>query len=320
LRKRIQIGLRISIAIAAYLFIAVKIGLSGIAKILDVVVSSFSSDNLLWFVLVIALMPMVWALEAVKWREAISSFTRITFVRSWRSVWYGVVAGQLTPNRIGEPVGRLALIDEEVRGKAGVAAVLCSFTQQITTVLFGLIGIGWWVWGKGFSLLPAAIPLWIAFLVIGLCVGIMFWGLFYTKSITHWVERIGWVKKILSGESIEFNFCCSTLILVQLLSICRYLVFSTQYVILLKLFGVNASLIDLYAVVGLTYLFSSFIPSFSVGEVGVKAGFIIWFVGMVSSNVAGATAASFVLWMLNLAVPALIAAWFKWRGERISEK
>jgi hypothetical protein len=78
---------------------------------------------------------------------------------------------------------------------------------------------------------------------------------------------------------------------------------------------VDANFVDLYAVVGLTYLFSSFIPSFSIGEVGVKSGFAIWFVGMLSNNVIGAAAASFIIWMLNLAAPTLIGAWFKWRGR-----
>lgn len=144
----------------------------------------------------------------------------------------------------------------------------------------------------------------------------MLFGIFKVQRITGWIEGFGWVKKTLHGESLILDFRASTIIFILTLSLLRYLVFSTQYVILLRIFEVSANPIDLYAVVGLTYLFSSFIPSFSASEVGVKAGFAIWFAGMISDNALGATAASLFLWMLNLAVPALIAAWFPWKVKR----
>ena len=313
MKRKIQISLRISIAVAAYVFIALKIGFSGIARIFELVIGSFNSANLLWFSLIIALMPVVWALEAVKWRKAITLFTKVSFLRSWQSVWYGVVAGQLTPNRIGEPVGRLALIDEDVRGKAGVAAIWCSFTQQIATVLFGLLSIIWWIVVKQLNVLPLGVPLWIVLAIILIWVVFMLYLIFDGRRIAHWFEGFGWMRNLLHGERLDFSFSISTILFVQTISIIRYLIFSTQYVLLLRLFGVDASTTDLYAIVGLTYLFSSIIPSFSASEVGIKAGFAIWFAGMISSNAVGVTAASLFLWMLNLAVPALIAAWFPWK-------
>ena len=313
MRNTLRIGIRVIIAFAAYSFIAIKIGWAGLLNISTALSDSLLTQNLLWFGFVIILMPLVWALESYKWQIAISRFTKINFWRSWRSVWYGVVAGQLTPNRIGEPIGRLALIDPEVRGKAGLAAVWCSFTQQLSTIIFGLISIAWWLNVKGLTILPSSIPLWLVFYSILCWFGLMILGIIKIQKIVRWIERFSWVKRSLHGESLTLDFSVSTIVYVQMLSILRYMVFSTQYVLLLKLFGVSVNPIDLYAVVGLTYLFSSFIPSFSASEVGVKAGFAIWFVGMISDNALGVTTASLFLWMLNLAIPALIAAWFPWK-------
>ncbi len=311
--RTFRIGIRVIIAIAAYSFIAIKIGWFGLLNISTSLSDSLSAQNLLWFGLVIILMPLVWALEAFKWRFALSKFTIISFWRSWRSVWYGVVAGQLTPNRIGEPIGRLAFIESSVRGKAGVAAVWCSFTQQLSTIIFGLISIAWWLNIKGLSVLPSSIPLWLVFYSILCWLGLIILGIIKIQKMVRWIEGFSWVKRSLHGESLTLDFSVSTIVYVQILSILRYMVFSTQYVILLRLFGVCVNPIDLYAVVGLTYLFSNFIPSFSASEVGVKAGFAIWFVAMISDNPLGATTASLFLWMLNLAIPALIAAWFPWK-------
>lgn len=259
-------------------------------------------------------MPVVWALEALKWKQSLLQFTRISFGQSWRSVWYGVMAGQLTPNRIGEPIGRLALIDPEVRGKAGVTAVWCSFSQQSITVLFGFISIGWWIFCAGFIVFPESVPLWFINTIVFLWVTLLVIAIVKIDRIALWVEKIGWVKKALHGETLKIGYKPSIIAVVFAISALRYIVFSTQYVILLKVFGVDANVFDLYAAVGLTYFFSSFIPSFSASEVGIRAGFATWFVGMLCNNPIGITAASLLLWVLNLAVPAIIAAWFPWRG------
>jgi hypothetical protein len=313
LQRTYRIGIRLIIAIVAYYFIALKLGSVGILNISKAEFGSLSSQNILWFGFVIVLMPFVWALEAYKWRFSLSEFTNISFWRSWRSVWYGLVAGQLTPNRIGEPIGRLALIDSDVRGKASIAAVWCSFSQQLTTIIFGLISIFWWLGFKRFSVLPSTIPFWLVILTIICWVGLMIFGIIKIRKIARWLEGFDWMKRILSGESLYCDFRASSFFFVLSISILRYVLFSSQYVILLRVFGVSASVIDLYAVVGLTYLLSSFIPSFFLTEVGIKAGLAIYFAGMISDNVFGVTAASLILWILNLAMPALIAAWFPWR-------
>lgn len=310
-----KIALRIAIALFAYSFIAIKIGWNGLVNISNILEESLSSQNLYLVILAIALMPIVWALEAIKWQFILSDYTQISFGRSWRSVWYGVVAGHLTPNRIGEPIGRLALIEPEARGKAGFLAIWCSFTQQMATLLFGLVGIAWWIGIKGFNLLPSSIPNWLIIVVVLLWIIFLLFGIFKTNWLSRWFEHFQCFKRLLHREKLNLRIKLSTYLLVQLISILRYAIFSTQYVILLRIFGVAANPFDLYAIVALTYFFTSLIPTFSASEIGVKAGFAIWFAAMVSDNALGVTAASLFLWILNLAIPALIAAWFPWKGE-----
>ncbi len=315
MRRNLQIGLRIAIAVVAYLFIAIKIGTSGVARISDVLYNSFSSGNFYWLLLVLILMPVVWALEAIKWKKALSPFTNIPFLMSWRSVWYGVVAGQFTPNRIGEPIGRLALIEPAVRGKAGVAAVWCSLSQQSITVFFGFIGIAWWMLIVKLNVFPEGTHFWLINFFILFWIALVLVAIAKVSWITSWIERVGWIKRLLHGERLRIGYKHMVVAIVFAISALRYVVFSTQYVILLWVFGIHENIFDMYAAVGLTYLFSSFIPSFSASEVGIRAGFATWFVGMLSDNPIGITAASLLLWLLNLAVPAIIGAWFSWKSN-----
>lgn len=90
------------------------------------------------------------------------------------------------------------------------------------------------------------------------------------------------------------------------LSIGRYLIYSTQYVLILYYVGVDIPLLAAVTGVAVIYLLQSGIPlppMLSViarGELAI----IIW--SLFSDNIGGILAATFGLWVLNLLLPALL--------------
>jgi len=173
----------------------------------------------------------------------------------------------------------------------------------------------WWMMVVKQNVLPEGAHVWLIIATIILWTTLVLIAIFKIDWFAALIEMVGWVKRALHGESIRIGFQPRILTVVFSISALRFILFSTQYVILLRFFGVNANICNLFAAVGLTYLFSSLIPTFSASEIGVRAGFATWFVGMLCDNPVGITAASLLLWLLNLAVPALIGAWFGWRSR-----
>jgi len=304
--------LRLTIAILAYAFIALRLGAQGFQELLLSLAYRLSSTNISIYILLFFMMLVVWALEAYKWKLVLAGFYPISFTRSWKSVWYGVVAGQLTPNRLGEPVGRVALLESGVRGKGIVAAFYCSLTQQIATIIFGVWGLFWWYFYVHHTVFSENVPYLLVYVIFASwVVALVFMVLRFDKLCTF-LERNRLVNRLIQGEKLCISFSRGKLAKVLFISVLRYVVFSSQFVMLLSIFGVNAAVLNLFAAIGLTYLFTSIVPTFAASEVGVRVGFSIWFIGMLSDNEAGIAAASLALWVLNLAIPAVVAAWFPW--------
>ena len=61
----------------------------------------------------------------------------------------------------------------------------------------------------------------------------------------------------------------------------------------------------------LNYLFITFVPSFAAAELGVRLGVAIGFIGLLTPNIGGVVSAATMLWICNIALPTLLAAWIK---------
>lgn len=310
-RLKLQTWLQILVGIVAYLFVAYRIVDVGISTVLNSFLRAFTDQNVALTALVLVLMFAVWAIETQKWSIATSTFAKRTFLNNWRAVWYGLVVGQLTPNRIGEPFGRIAFIESEHRGKALAASVWCSFSQQLATLLFGAVGLV--VWILDFSLNIEYIRSGVVFGFIVFWTVLLLFLMFKFRWILGLLQRLNFVKRMLKSENLEFTLSGVQAAKIVLLSVFKYLIFTTQYVILLRVCGVNANITSLYIAVMLNYLFITFIPSFAPTELGVRLGVAIGFIGMLSPNVGGAASAATLLWICNIALPVFFAAWIKVR-------
>jgi hypothetical protein len=313
--KKWIIALRVVVAIIAYGFIALKLyqqGFIGITAAIEEI--RFAED---WALLLATLifMPVAWGFEAIKWQFAMKSVERITFAEAWQSVWYGVVAGMLTPNRVGEPIGRIAFVEHQNRGKAVLLAIWCGVSQQIATLTFGVIGLTYWFLKMNADDFSQSInSIFVLILIIAIVMSITI--VVGIGKISEAIQRIGFVRKFLSGEILTLSITKPTTITILLLSLLRYSIFSTQLVMLFIFFGINVPVINIYVAVFLTYLFASVIPSFAIGEAGVRSGFAITFFGTMAPNSAGIIAAILTLWILNIGFPALVAVWFPWLTKR----
>jgi uncharacterized membrane protein YbhN (UPF0104 family) len=77
-------------------------------------INQFTWKRIPFFIFAIALMPVNWFLESIKWQTFISKFQSKFFIlKSFESVICGTFFAFITPNRIGEFGGRLNKIEKE---------------------------------------------------------------------------------------------------------------------------------------------------------------------------------------------------------------
>ncbi len=270
-------------------------------------------ENYLVIIMVILMMFLNWFLESLKWRSLISKIETVTIKRSIRAIFSGITISAFTPNRVGEYGGRIFCLDQADRIQAVLITVIGSMAQLITTILFGLIGI---------LLLPNLMPAFeellsqIIFaypimLFVIILLNVLLVTFFLNASVFSTVlSNIKWLRDFTKYNEVFSYYDYSELLEVLLYSIARYIVFTSQFFILLHVFNVDVSFVDGFILITTMLFVISIIPTIAITEIGVRGSVALFFFGLVSNNVVGILSATFVMWIINLVFPALIGMIF----------
>lgn len=225
--------------------------------------------------LAVAMCPLNLGLEVAKWKRLKAAQMPEQLLSrqatSWRAAWHEVLRGQtwafLAPFRMADGLGRIRTMAQEHRGWDAAKA-------------FGLGALcqGWATFAMGIPALAmlgwpgSAAALGLVVLAAG-----------------------GWMARDASNQ------------LVMLLSVLRYGVFASQYLLCLAAFGamhVNDLWSEGFPRVAGVWCVVSAIPW--PAELGVREAAAAW---MFDSQIPAVVAGTFVVWALNRCLPALMGIW-----------
>jgi hypothetical protein len=266
---------------------------------------TFQSGKIIYLIFAFLLMPVNWGLEALKWKIAVSVVHRLSFLQAFKAVLSGVSFSVTTPNRMGEYLGRILYMPEGKRLKIIAITLIGSMSQILITLGFGTIGF----FILRNYLLQANIVSLIAFqfiafglLVLTSILTLLYLKLaFFEKMIERWLKNSPYLYLIQSVAA--FNLQLLTRLL--LLSCARYGVFVTQYLLLFRLFDVNASMSNLIWAISLVFLALAVIPSVTLIELGIRGEISLQLIGIFAANNLGILLTSVSVWFINLILPAL---------------
>ena len=261
-------------------------------------------SNWVYLVGCVVLMPINWLIESVKWRILILPWKNLTKIDAMKAIYAGISVGLVTPARIGEYGGRLLLIDGEDRIKSIPATLISSIAQNISNIIGGYIGALIFCYCY-FSFNRFV---YIAGSILGLLVIIMLCALFFNISklkldgLNRW-----WLGKLLNKQAhVISQYDRPILKRVLTLSYLRYLIYCTQYVLILDFLGLELSLLAAFSGVAVIYLFQSGIPLPPILSVIARGELAIVIWSLFTANVGGILVATFGLWVINLVFPALL--------------
>ena len=269
--------------------------------------ASFGSSHVLYLFGAMALIPVNWGLETLKWQLSVRSIHRLSFLEAFKAVLSGVSFSVTMPNRVGEYIGRMAYLPEGHRLSTIPVTLVGSLAQLLITIIAGAMGLvflkpalhrgfpefsGWYLPALGSLLVLALLLLLLYFRLTGSFA-------FLRRGLPQ--------KFIFLIEGLQ-AFHRSLLIRVLLISALRYLVFLVQYLLVFYLFDVDVPPATVFGVMALVFLVLAVVPSIALLEVGVRGEASIRLMGLFSANVLGIGFASITIWFLNLVLPALVGS------------
>ncbi len=260
----------------------------------SIVLSDFRS-----LFLVLILMPLNWYFEWLKWKEVIRfSGDNSISQQSYNAFLAGIISGMLTPNLLGNFLGRIFYFKRSVRFIIVYLTLLGSFSQFLISILFGFLALVFLnIVPFDYSLDQLRFLLFCGIFVA--LVGYFFAEYFVLKRRTR--ARI--IEKIQENGTITF-FKIKSLAF----SLLRHLVFSSQFVLMLQAFGASFSW-TLVLWVWQVYLWVTMSPSLILGKVFIRDSIAVVVLMHAELGLQPMTIliASFLIWVINLLLPTLLA-------------
>lgn len=211
------------------------------------------------------------------------------------------------PNRTAEYGGRILFLPKSKRMEAvpksmeGGTAQL-SITLFLGSIMFIVDGLkSDWI-----KVVIGLVLLIVSFLLIGALKRIC-------KILSNLFSKYNW-SKVFQFYAQEKSESYRS---IWLLSLLRYFVFSTQYVLFLSAFGVGGSMLELYGYVMILFLYQSFIPVPAMFDLGVRA-VIGSFLFSEYELEFGMAALS--IWVINLVIPSIIGLVFFYASKSSSDE
>ena len=217
-----------------------------------------------------------------------------------KSVYAGLCVGNLAPGRATEFLAKVLFFKPNNRPTITLLHFVNGMFQLSITIVFGLIALIF-KFDPGNELSSGQ------FLLIGIfCMLLLaFFMLFILKfnSLQKWLFSL--FKKTLSAHSLPYSFTKSSVRTLFLFSIIRYAVFTTQFVLILKLFYSGPLNSSIFASVCVYFLLTTILPMISFIEPAIRAAIAVLVFGGTEINEISLVTTAILVWLINIVLPSI---------------
>jgi len=244
--------------------------------------------------------------ESKKWQLLISTIQKVKIWFSFKMVLAGYSSGIFTPAKIGEPIGRLFTLKKKHWAKGTILNYFGGIIHNIVIFLSGLFCAAI-LWTQTNYHPYQKVTLYAIFLMVFLsllCFSIYYFKDHFKAILKHFkaLQRLSDALSVLQSVSIYKG------ILILLLSLIRFCIYSTQLFIFFKVFGhegINSSFLLLIPIYFMTI---TIIPSFLFADIGIRSSIALLLFSKASLPEPTILLVIFMIWIINQVIPAIIGS------------
>ena len=297
--------LKLVLAVLAFRFVLLKMNGHGM-EYLNQFKGTFRSPSLRWQMAgVIVLMLLNWFLEALKWRQMIRKIEYISIIRAMEAVFSGVSISIFTPNRVGEFAGRIFHLGRADKLQATLVTIIENFSQLLVTLIFGSVAIV--IYFSKYTEMTAPFVFLIA-AVLFVCCLIATLAFFNIRILEGWFSKSKFSLRWKEFSHVLTQYTKTELASVIFKAILRYLIFSIQLLWLIRIFGGVLPAKSAMLMTMCTFFVMTVVPTFTLTELGIRGAIASHFFSYLTPDLLPVLIAVFSLWIINLALPALIGS------------
>lgn len=271
----------------------------------DIKSSVNSLNNLIFILFAIILVPLNIYLEGIKWKIQLKPVENISNWKSFISIFTGITAGMFFPNRTGNFLGRIFMLEKGDRIKAAIVTVVGGFAQMIATVTAGFIALLFF--SEKYTLIIC-----ISAIVIILLSIFLYFNIHLLKYIQSLIPK-KFKEKTNEYLNVFSLYSKKELLKILILSFLRYFLYTFQFVLLIWAFNIPLTYLNAMIPISFTYLLMMIIPFITITEIAIRGSVSIlvfekWMIINEINTSYGIMvfSASSLLWIFNIAIPTTI--------------
>jgi len=293
------IALKVLILSIAFGYLYKKVILSKTVPI-DNFIDTIRLKNKGYLLLFLGFAIVNWVLEIIKWKTVVSAIKKISLAEAAKQSLASLTISLVTPNRIGEYGAKAYFFNPKNQKRVLLINLFSNLWQLLITFIFGITGLIYVIQkhSASFSLfkIMGAILLAVILLLLGYFFKekeIVLKGLSISKVMDYF-------KKIARPIFVKTG----------VLSMLRYCVFSSLFIIILCFFGAEIDFLEAIAMVASMYLLSSIIPSIFIFDTVVKGSVAIGLFSLAGVSQWNVLCSVFLMWILNFGLPAVLGSFY----------
>ncbi|ASB48947.1 lysylphosphatidylglycerol synthase transmembrane domain-containing protein [Alkalitalea saponilacus] len=272
------------------------------------------SDNRALFYLLLIVQFLMLAInisfEGAKWKYLLTPVRIQNFKSSVIQVLKGLQLGVITPARIGEPVARALMLPQGSRVKAFLLSSAGSILQNIVLGFSGIGGMVYLASTSDFnSTLLSVLKEQIIFYV-----GIFFAAMLIVLGVLFRIisskKNKRYLKKAAQHIVVLQQLTIKNILIVTGFTVLRYLVYTSQLWLMLWFFDISIHPSDLNLIF-IYFATITFIPAIAIADIGIRGSVALFLFGMISANHEAIMVSVFILWVINVGTPVIIASFLK---------
>ena len=260
--------------------------------------------------LLLALVPLNWSLEALKWQWLARRVAPLRFHKALGGVLAGLSLGMALPG-LGDTAGRVLSIrgntaqagSEPSPNRAGAvgAALVSGGMQFYVAVVVGAVA-----WAVHLAQVPARNTAGgkslLVLLVVLSAAGVVL--SFYRNHVVSWSVRWPKIGRYSAYWAIIGQYTHLDMAIVFGLALLRNLTFSAQLYLAFRLYGIALPPPELAAGVGVIFLAKTVTPAFNwLSDLGVREAAALWVFAPYALPAPLLLTATLTLWLINILVP-----------------
>ena len=251
------------------------------------------------FLFTIVLVFFNWFFEYLKWDEVLKTSNSKTSLKiKINSFLAGIVTGFLTPNMIGNFIGRMFYFQRRERIPIILLTLFSNAAQFIASILFGFIALIWLGAPKVIAFENSDFYLAILSPILVL----LMWAFFrFEKIKVGFINRMKIYKKsvplMLNAKNFRFKL--------MFFSLVRHGIFSLQYWLLLQAFGLEIGW-EWFGWIWQVFFWSTLIPSLWFGKLFIRESMALLILAPLTSEPSIVLFTSLILWSINQILPSLL--------------